>query len=239
MTTMTAIIGHRGAKGHRLENTLSSFQYALNHKITDFELDIRLSKDHVPMVYHDATLERIHKKPWYIHNTHAEKLISEDILPLETLLREGHQVNSWQFEIKKPEITDFIEPTLQKVQQLIKKFSIESKSAITSLSKEILIQSKQLNEKLERGWVIEAPEKYSDQAFQEISPSLLVLNYKILQKMLPSCLHSGTKISLWTVNDLALIKQYLQDSNITSIITDFPVEAKLLQDALNDSAFAR
>jgi len=52
------VIGHRGASGDAPENTLESFDLALEHGAEALELDIRLSADGVPMVHHDPTLDR-------------------------------------------------------------------------------------------------------------------------------------------------------------------------------------
>lgn len=51
-------VGHRGAMGTRPENTLAAFEQAARLGADWVELDVRLSKDGVPMVIHDATLER-------------------------------------------------------------------------------------------------------------------------------------------------------------------------------------
>jgi glycerophosphoryl diester phosphodiesterase len=51
-------IGHRGAKGHVAENTLASFQKAIDLGVDMIELDIQLSLDKVPMVIHDTTIDR-------------------------------------------------------------------------------------------------------------------------------------------------------------------------------------
>lgn len=52
------IIGHRGAAGLAPENTLASFQTAAALGCRMVEFDVRLSADGVPVVFHDATLER-------------------------------------------------------------------------------------------------------------------------------------------------------------------------------------
>jgi glycerophosphoryl diester phosphodiesterase len=51
-------LGHRGACGYAPENTLASIRKALDMGVHGFEFDIQLSKDGVPVVIHDATLER-------------------------------------------------------------------------------------------------------------------------------------------------------------------------------------
>lgn len=52
------IIGHRGASGSAPENTIASFDLALAQGAEAFEFDIRLTSDSVPVVLHDATLDR-------------------------------------------------------------------------------------------------------------------------------------------------------------------------------------
>ena len=54
----TKIIGHRGAAGLALENTLSSIKLALSMSLDAVEFDIRLSKDKEFVVCHDASLAR-------------------------------------------------------------------------------------------------------------------------------------------------------------------------------------
>ena len=52
------IIGHRGASAVAPENTLAAFGRALNEGADGVELDVRLARDGVPVVIHDATLRR-------------------------------------------------------------------------------------------------------------------------------------------------------------------------------------
>ncbi len=52
------IIGHRGASGLAPENTLAAFDLARSVGADAFEFDIRLTADGIPVVVHDATLDR-------------------------------------------------------------------------------------------------------------------------------------------------------------------------------------
>ena len=52
------IIGHRGASAVAPENTLASFARAFRDGADGIELDVRLARDGVPVVIHDATLSR-------------------------------------------------------------------------------------------------------------------------------------------------------------------------------------
>lgn len=58
MTALPLIIAHRGASAHAPENTLAAFRMAVDAGADGIEFDVRLAKDGVPVVIHDATLKR-------------------------------------------------------------------------------------------------------------------------------------------------------------------------------------
>jgi len=53
-----ALVGHRGAAGSSPENTLLSFQRAVAIGVDAIELDVHVSRDGVPVVIHDHTVDR-------------------------------------------------------------------------------------------------------------------------------------------------------------------------------------
>ncbi len=54
------IIAHRGARVSAPENTRSAFDAALVYPIDGIELDVQMSKDEVPVLFHDQTLAKIY-----------------------------------------------------------------------------------------------------------------------------------------------------------------------------------
>jgi glycerophosphoryl diester phosphodiesterase len=52
------VIAHRGASGEAPENTMPAFELAARQGADAFELDVRLTRDGVPVVLHDAALDR-------------------------------------------------------------------------------------------------------------------------------------------------------------------------------------
>jgi len=68
------IIGHRGASGDAPENTIASFDLALAQGAEAFELDVRIAADGVPVVIHDATLERTTGQPGLVRGATAAEL---------------------------------------------------------------------------------------------------------------------------------------------------------------------
>jgi glycerophosphoryl diester phosphodiesterase len=52
------VIGHRGAMGHRPENTIASFEHALELGADWIELDVHLTRDGALAVIHDESVDR-------------------------------------------------------------------------------------------------------------------------------------------------------------------------------------
>ncbi len=75
-------IGHRGAKGYAAENTLASFEKAIELGVDMIELDVYLSQDTIPMVIHDKTVDRTTSGVGLVSEFTAESL---EILGIPTL----------------------------------------------------------------------------------------------------------------------------------------------------------
>jgi len=58
MTATPLILGHRGASAIAPENTLAAFACAIRDGADGIEFDVRLSRDGLPVVIHDASLKR-------------------------------------------------------------------------------------------------------------------------------------------------------------------------------------
>ncbi len=52
------IIGHRGCAGYAPENTLEAIHTAADMGVEWVELDVKITKDNIPIIFHDETLER-------------------------------------------------------------------------------------------------------------------------------------------------------------------------------------
>ncbi len=59
INTFPETIAHRGASSNAPENTRVAFQKAIDDGAEGLEFDVRLTKDGVPVVFHDASLRRI------------------------------------------------------------------------------------------------------------------------------------------------------------------------------------
>lgn len=68
------VIGHRGAAGHAPENTLVSFRTAARLGVGWVEFDAMLTKDGVPVVFHDNRLDRTTDGFGLLRNTTLDTL---------------------------------------------------------------------------------------------------------------------------------------------------------------------
>ena len=77
------IVAHRGASSTRPENTLTSFAHALELGARIVELDVRLSRDGVPVVIHDPTIDRTTTGSGAVHEMTAAEISTLEIPPGE------------------------------------------------------------------------------------------------------------------------------------------------------------
>ena len=62
------VAGHRGMKAFYPENTLLSFQKALDLKVDMLEIDLNLTRDKQVVVIHDNTLDRTTDGAGFVHD---------------------------------------------------------------------------------------------------------------------------------------------------------------------------
>lgn len=72
------LIGHRGARAIRLENSLDAFRWAVDHRVRVIEMDLRLTADNVLVCSHDPTLLRLFGRDRRVGGTTAAELSAID-----------------------------------------------------------------------------------------------------------------------------------------------------------------
>lgn len=72
------IIAHRGFSDEAPENSIAAFQKAIEAKSDMIELDVRLSADNIPMVFHDRRLQRTSNSSGAIDQKHSRQLTMID-----------------------------------------------------------------------------------------------------------------------------------------------------------------
>jgi glycerophosphoryl diester phosphodiesterase len=219
-------IGHRGAKGHKPENTLISFQKAIDLHVDRIELDVHLSLDKELMVIHDETVDRTtdgrglvnqlsvpELKRFRIEKEHRIPTLSEVL----NLIDQKCDIN---IELKSYE-------TANKVVDLIEQYVSERKwnynqFLVSSFDWNALQQVTLLNSKIAIGVLTETNLDLA-LAFakfiraKSIHPYFHLLTEANTAKMQ----EKGFQVFPWTVNEIEDIRK-IKTYNVNGVISDFP-----------------
>ena len=112
MSNQPLIIGHRGAAAVAPENTLVSFARALDDGADGIEFDVRLAKNNVPVVIHDANLRRTGLRDGLVTDLSSLELNETDV---------GTWFNRRHAAMARPEYATATVPTLARVFELMAK----------------------------------------------------------------------------------------------------------------------
>ena len=74
MVKLPQLIAHRGARTLAPENTLIAFELAKKHGATWVEFDVMLTKDNIPVIFHDSQLNRTTNGQGYVWQHTWEEL---------------------------------------------------------------------------------------------------------------------------------------------------------------------
>jgi glycerophosphoryl diester phosphodiesterase len=97
------IVAHRGNAAEFRENSIPAIRSALELGIKHVEFDVHLSKDGVPMVTHDHTLERLFGVAGNVMDLHSDELRRFGIAPLSDAMMLIRAYGATAFVDLKPE----------------------------------------------------------------------------------------------------------------------------------------
>ena len=149
----TFIESHRGMNREFTENTLEAFKRAIFYKLESIELDVWLTKDNIPVIYHGfgdfGELYSIYDKPGNITNLTLQELSTyrtiRDGLKLptleEVLILTKNKINL-NIEIKDPRI----DLTFIEIMKLIQKYDCFEQISLSSFFHEYYDRVKSFNE---------------------------------------------------------------------------------------------
>jgi len=219
-------IAHRGAKGYEPENTLKSFQKALDLNADGIELDVHLSSDGDIIVIHDETIDR---------TTNGKGLVNNfSLAELKTFLIDGeYQIPTLNevFDLVNKKCLINIElkglGTAGKVVALIEEYIADKNwnyvhFIVSSFDWNMLQETSNLNSNIAIG-VLTEEDIDKAVAFAEliqaeaINPDYQLLNAENVKQIQ----EKGFLVLPWTVDkeeDIQRIKSY----NVDGIISDFP-----------------
>lgn len=213
-------IGHRGAKGYVAENTLASFQKAIDLKVDGIELDAHLSSDGEIMVIHDETIDRTTSGKGFVKDFTSVELKQFGIptlIEVLDLLNNNFFVN---VELKRND-------SVEKVITLIEKYVSENNwnyenFIISSFLWDNLEVVSQRNNQIKIGVLTEDSIERALAFAKEMKAFSINPYFKLLNAENVKLMNSeGFQIHTWTVNsseDITFVKSLPVDG----IISDFP-----------------
>ena len=245
------VIGHRGASAHAPENTLAAFRLAIESGANGVELDVRLSKDGVPVVVHDRDLKRLAGSSVQVASSAASELARVD---LGTFFNDSHPRHA------RPEFAGAGVPTLDEVLQLFVEvgsvhieLKIDKKRELTPLVSEvcrvihsspilprIVLSSFRLTAIAEakhllpsvRTSALFAPSimrflkrrRHMIALARAFGANEVSLNHALATRKFTKIAHdAGVPVNLWTCNNLKWVGRSIE-LGINAVITNYPAE---------------
>ena len=219
-------IGHRGAKGHESENTLISFQKALNMQVDGIELDVHLSADGELMVIHDEKIDRTTNGKGFVNKLSLREL--------KTFQIDGkHQIPMLKevFDLVNQDCFINIElksyDAAEKVVSLIEKYVTKKgwkydRFLVSSFDWNALQQVRFLNEEIPIGILTETDLDLALAFAKFIQAKSIHPYFHLLTKENTAKIQEkGIQVYPWTINEIEDIQKIIA-FNVNGIITDFP-----------------
>lgn len=236
MSKKPIICAHRGASHEAPENTVAAFRRGGELGADMFELDVSLTKDGVPVIMHDASVDRTTNgkgavadltlaeiKKLDAGSKKAAKYAGEPIPTLEDAMvnRNGQMIN---IEIKAggPDIQE----TADKVVALIRKHGLQNNVIISSFSAKALERVHAVDAGIPTGFLFGGtiPREFP-RGITAVHPHFSVVN----QRFVDWARGNGWQVNPWTINDANEMRR-LMDLGVDMIITDVPDTLKKLRD---------
>lgn len=232
---MNICMAHRGWSGKAPENTMAAFKLCFDEpKIQSIECDVQMSKDGVPVIIHDFTLERTTNATGWVTDYMYKDLAKldagswfssaytgEKIPRLEDVLEAAKGKCKLNLELKK---AGKLYPGLeQKVLDLICHFGMESEICLTSFNHEVIKNVRELNSSIPTGLIIYGYPLMIREQLKIAGASILSMSYAYLTRsFVNEMIESGYTVIAWTVDDPKMIRRVMDFHPDIQICTNYP-----------------
>ena len=222
------VVGHRGAMGHVLENTIESVQKAIELNVDGIEIDVFKSKTGELVVYHDPFLSRLSNSNAFIEQISLDSIkkieliggyfiptLKEivDIIPEKIFLNIELKGQDTSFETNKI-ITNYLKTY---------NFPI-SKFIISSFRWDELKKIRSFNKDIPIAILVDSLYKIDDaiKLAKQINAVALNPNKEFITKEIVNKIQSkNIKVYPYTINTPRNIRK-MRSMGVDAIITDFP-----------------
>lgn len=216
------MLGHRGAKGEKPENTIEGISYALDLGLKAIEIDIHLSADNRLVVIHDDTIDRTTNGSGRVKDLSSSELRELDAGNGEKIpyLEEVLDL------LDKYSFTLFIEVKSVGCEKLLVELmrtrEIYQKVIVKSFNHRIIKKVKEIEPKVRTacliyGLPVNAVSVIENARADGISISVSTVD----QALVELCHHHNYKVTVWNVNKVEDLDTFVQ-MGVDYIGTDFP-----------------
>jgi len=236
------VVGHRGAMGHAPENTMTSFEQAVSLGADMLEFDVRLSKDRVPVVVHDANLDRTSNRSLNVADLAVKDLLeldagswfdmrfsNERIPKLSTLLTWAEKKKtkakgklSYFVELKVDGDESRREALVNAVVKELEAFKVLNRSVLISFDEPILLATKRLHPEVSTGFL------YSDLLYDVLERTKRLKTNHVLPRkdrvtgdLVNEAHAEGMAVMAWTADRLDEFRK-LVVWGVDAIATNYP-----------------
>jgi glycerophosphoryl diester phosphodiesterase len=228
------LIAHRGGGSLAPENTLAAIRLGQSLGFRAHEFDVKLSHDDVPLLLHDATLERTTNGRGRAADLPWEKLKGLDAGGWHSEAFRGEPLASFEAAAKllisKGTMANIeIKPTPGLGRETGRRVALATrelwKGAATaplfsSFSYEALMAAKQAAPEIARGWLINEFTEADWKRLEALEAVSLHTSCKTLKpERIGELQKRGYRVMLYTVNEIALAEKLLE-AGVDGIFTD-------------------
>jgi len=224
----TKIYGHRGSMGICPQNTLFSFKTAIEQGADGIEFDVHLSKDGVPMVIHDETLEGTTNGTGFVKDHTASDLQSLDAGSGEKIptLKEVLQLldgTSVELNIELKTIPLLYTGIEEKVLSVVREFGAKRKIVYSSFHLPTLLRLKAADSAADIAWLLAFafPLPHPADCIEALNLEAIHLEVSMFLANPNHYAEVCDKLRIWTVNNPEDVKT-LVNYGVAAIITDYP-----------------
>ncbi|WP_342453835.1 glycerophosphodiester phosphodiesterase [Ammoniphilus resinae] len=228
-------MAHRGWSGKAPENTLAAIRLALSHPgIQAIEMDVQLTKDGVPVLFHDFYLDRTTNGTGRLVDQDYDKLlrldagswfdssfVNEKIPTLESVFQLVGDRRMMNVELKRGSAG---QPGLEKrVVQLIHQYGLESSVFVTSFHHQLIKNVRSFSDDIRTGLIVEGRPLLIHEQLKEAGASILSMSYAYLTKdFVSDMIDSGVSMVAWTVDRPSEIERVMVLHPELQIATNHP-----------------
>lgn len=214
------ILGHRGARFEKPENTMLGFNFALKQRMQGIELDVRSTKDQQLVVIHDESIDRTSNSSGNVSEFTYKELCSFDFGEGETI-----SLLSEVIPVICPKAILFIElkdNSGREVAKLVESSKFKDQCIIKSFDHRQLKDISKLNADLKlAALMVCTPNNPKEIAF-DCGASILSLNISYIdQDFIKSAHESDIEVCGWNCNDIQKA-QNLKNIGLDWMGTDNP-----------------